>query len=564
LVFETFAAPESETAVTFHQLLSVLWRRRLLVVATIVVTVGAAYAYVDLKAPSWSASATVELQTTTAGSSSAGASAVPTPAGLQDPLGVLASSKVADQAAKIMGSSNGADVQSHVTGTLDTTGGVMSIVSSDSTPTLAETTANAYASAFVQVVKASIQAAITTLQNQITLLDASIVELERTDGPTSPEVLAANAELTNLYGQKSTLQEELTGYAVVQQKATLPTSPSGLGKKKVVGLGLLIGLLAGCGIAFVREQLDVSLRSTGGVKELTDAPVLAELPFDREFSLDNGTLAVLDLPGSALAESVRELRTSLEVILEDKPCPVIMVTSSSPEDGKTFVTSNLAASWAISGKRVVVVSGDLRRPRIEHALLVDAGSPGVKDLAALDRREEFQSNGSTQPVKVTDSLTDAPDGRAPASGGKGSSRWVFPQMRSRPLPSQQDVMAALKPTRVVGLSLLPSGGVATNSSELLNSPGMKAVMERLCSYADVVLVDSPPLMAVADAAILSRHVDGVVVVAVDGETSSPVLQRALQRLVATRAPVLGIVLNRVRATSTSAYHGYYVQKPSEL
>jgi non-specific protein-tyrosine kinase len=92
---------------------------------------------------------------------------------------------------------------------------------------------------------------------------------------------------------------------------------------------------------------------------------------------------------------------------------------------------------------------------------------------------------------------------------------------------------------------------------------MKAVIERLSGVADVVLVDSPPLMAVSDAAILSRHVEGVVVVAVDGQTSSPILQRALQRLGAARAPVLGIVLNRASASSTATYHGYYVQRPSD-
>jgi Mrp family chromosome partitioning ATPase len=542
-----------------------LWRRRLLVVASMLVTAAAAFGYVDLRSPTWSASATVELQTQAA-TGNAGVQGAPTPAGLQDPLGVLASSQVAAQAAKLAGAADAASVQNHVTGTLDTTGGVLTIAASDSTPKLAQQEANAYAEAFVQEVRSSIQGAVGNLQTQINTLVAKIAGLERTSGLTSPEVTAAQAELANLYGQQTTLQVELTSYAVLQQKATLPTTPSGLAKKKVVGLALAIGLLAGCGIAFVREQLDVSLRSTTGVKELTDAPVLAELPFDREFSLDNGTLAVLDLPGSALAESIRELRTSLEVILEDKPCPVVMVTSSSPEDGKTFVTANLAASWAISGKRVVVVSGDLRRPRIEHALLVDAGSPGVKDLAALDRREEYAAatTPATGAPGVPGTFVDLPDGGDPTPPAKGSSRWVFPQMRSRPLASQQDVVAALKPTRVVGLSLLPSGGVATNSSELLNSPGMKAVMERLSSYADVVLVDSPPLMAVADAAILSRHVDGVVVVAVDGETSSPVLQRALQRLGATRAPVLGIVLNRVRGTTSSTYHGYYVQKPSEL
>ena len=124
-------------------------------------------------------------------------------------------------------------------------------------------------------------------------------------------------------------------------------------------------------------------------------------------------------------------------------------------------------------------------------------------------------------------------------------------------------MEALRPTRVHGLSLLPSGGVATNSSELLNGAGMRAVMERLGGFADICSVDSPPLIAVADAAILSRHVDGVVVVAVHGETSSPVLERALKRLVATRAPILGIVLNRVRTSPAGGYYGYYVQGPPE-
>jgi Mrp family chromosome partitioning ATPase len=535
-----------------------LWRRRLVVVASMVVTVAVVFAYTTVRPSAWTASAAVALQSTTGSGNSGGATAAPTPAGLQDPLGLLASSQVAEGAAKLLGPGSVESPASHVSGTLDTTGGVLTITGTYSSATAARDIANAYADAFVSDAQAAIQSSINNLQSQITVLNQKIEVLERTNSPTSPEVEATISELGDLYGQQTTLQVELTSYAVVQQKATLPSSPSGLGKKKVTGLAALVGLLAGCGIAFVREQLDVSLKSTSGVKELTDAPVLAELPFDREFSLDNGTLAVLDLPGSALAESVRELRTSLEVILEDKPCPVLMITSASPEDGKTFVVANLAASWAISGKRVVVVSADLRRPRIEQALRVDAGSPGLKDLAALDRREEYPSVAKPPAI-----ITDPPVGGEPASGVRGSSRWLFPQVRNRPLPSQQDVVSALRSTRVLGLSLLPSGGVATNSSELLNSAGMKAVIERLSGVADVVIVDSPPLMAVADAAILSRHVEGVVVVAVDGQTSSPVLQRALQRLGAARAPVLGVVLNRVRATATASYHGYYVQRPSD-
>ena len=137
--------------------------------------------------------------------------------------------------------------------------------------------------------QSSIQGEINNLQTQIDSLNAQILNLQKGSLSTSPELTAAETELTNLYGQKTTLQVELSSYADVQQKATPLGIPVRSTQKQSRGPRLLIGLLAGCGIAFVREQLDVSLRSTSGVKELTDAPVLAELPFDREFSLDNGT-----------------------------------------------------------------------------------------------------------------------------------------------------------------------------------------------------------------------------------------------------------------------------------
>jgi Mrp family chromosome partitioning ATPase/capsular polysaccharide biosynthesis protein len=548
--------------VTFYQLVSILWRRRLVVAASVVATVVLAGVYLEVRTPTWTASATVALEPTSTSGASPGGAAVATPPGLQNPLSLLASSQVAKSAAKIAGPRNAGGLQGEVSGTLDTTGTILTIVGTAGSAETARDAANAYAEAFVQDVQSVIQASINNLQAQINALNLQIIALQKTNSPNSPELMAANNELTNLYGQKANLQVETNSFAVVQQPATLPSSPSGLDMKKVLGIAVLVGLLAGCGIAFVREQLDMSLRSRSGVKELTNAPVLAELPFDREFSLDNGTLAVLDLPGAPLAESVRELRTSLEVILEDKPCPVVLITSASPEDGKTFVVANLAASWAISGKRVVVVSADLRRPRIEQALRVEAGSPGLKDLAALDRRDEFPATTKEPPiVSKPEDFAGAPPGFEHRPSSKSSSRWLYSQTRTRPLPSQHDVVSALRTTRVPGLSLLPSGGVATNSSELVNSAGMKAVMDRLSAVADVVVIDSPPLMAVSDAAILSRHTDGTVVVAVEGQTSSPVLQRTLERLEAARSLVLGIVLNRVHATSASAYNRYYGQPP---
>ncbi len=130
-----------------------------------------------------------------------------------------------------------------------------------------------------------------------------------------------------------------------------------------------------------RDQFDDRLRNTPDIASVTESPILAELPEDNEVRSGKVAIAMLQAPQSLMAESIRELRTSLRVILDDTPFPVLVVTSPEPGDGKTFVTANLAAAWAMAGSKVIVVSADFRRPRLEEIFGLEVtGQPGLSNL----------------------------------------------------------------------------------------------------------------------------------------------------------------------------------------
>ena len=145
-----------------------------------------------------------------------------------------------------------------------------------------------------------------------------------------------------------------------------------------MAIGVIAGLLVGCGIALGRDQFDTRLRTSPDIEAITDSPILAELPQDHDVRTGKVSIAMVQAPQSPMAESIRELRTSLRVILDDTPCPLIIVTSPEPGDGKTFVAANLAAAWAMSGSKVIVISADFRRPRLEEIFgLQTSGLPGL-------------------------------------------------------------------------------------------------------------------------------------------------------------------------------------------
>lgn len=509
-------------------------------VASVVVTLAAGVVYVKARTPTYQASAVIELQGVSPNAAASGATTVTAPPALDDPTSFFSTSAVTSAAASILHTPNTSDLTNQVTASLDTTGTLLTITATNHDAVKAAETADAFADAFVSQVAATVQKSINSIQDQINALSSQISQLQRAeangDASAAAEITAAGTELTNLYGQKTALEVQGPTYATVLHRAATPTGSSGLSASKVALLAALLGLIAGCGIALARGQLDTRLRSRPELEEVAGFPILAELPFDRRPRDRKGKL---EAPGPALAEALRELRTTLQVALEEKPCPVVLVTSPSPGDGKTMVVANLAIAWASSGRRVVVVSGDLRRPEVENVLGVSANGSGIVDLAALDRRDSDSSD--SWPVA------------AKSQGDDGAAK----ESKTRPLPDRSSVSSALVPTDVVGLAVLPCGGHAANPSELLGSPAMHAVMDRLVGLADLVILDTPPVLAVSDASELARQVDGVVLVASEGKTSREEVDQAMSRLNAVRAHVLGVVLNRVRRAPSAAYRTYY-------
>jgi tyrosine-protein kinase Etk/Wzc len=525
---------------TVRDLFSVIWRGRWIVVACMVVTLAAGAAYVKIRTPTYQAAADIQLQGLQTGQNAAGAATTGTaPPALDDPVSLLSSPATVQRAERQLADDPTAQ-SATITGTLDPTGTSFAVSASSHDAAAAAAAANAYAAAFVYEVGRVVQSSVDDIQAQITSLTTQITSLEAAERSGDPaaqaEVAAASTELETLYGEKTALQVSGPTYAQVQHAALVPSVSSGLSDKKVAILAALVGLLAGCGIVLARSQLDTRLRARPELEEIAGFPILAELPNDRRLRGQKGRI---DAPSPALAEALRELRTTLQVALEDKPCPVVLVTSPSPGDGKTLVVANLAVAWASSGRRVVVVSADLRRPQLEQVLGVLASGPGLCDLASLDRRDR-----------------DAAEGW-PAAAGEGRDAVAAEFHHSRPLPDRNAVAAALVPTEVPGLAVLPCGGVAQNPSELLGSPGMHAVMDRLVGLADLVILDTPPVLVVSDASELARQVDGVVLVASEGKTSREEVEQAVGRLNTVKAHLIGVVLNRVRKASAASYHAYY-------
>jgi Mrp family chromosome partitioning ATPase len=520
----------------------------------VVVAVVAALAYSKIQTPKYQSSASVQENTISTTASGTGSS----PVTLPDPVQELGSTAVQQRASRILGDSDTSGVAADVTGTVDPTTGQLVITATDANAARAQAVAKAYSQAYVDQIQALVQVQVDKLNTELSTLQQQIATLQASNPSGTNSVITA--QVTGLTTTLSTLESQLTGvqfgepYASIQVAAAFPGAPSGLGTSKLVVIGIVAGLLAGCGIALARDQMDTRLRARPDLVGITEAPILAELPQDSEVRSGVVTIAMVQAPQSQMAESIRELRTSLRVILDDTPCPMITVTSPEPGDGKTFVAANLAAAWAMSGSKVIVVSADFRRPRLEEIFgLPLAGRPGLADL--------IRSNWKTpEPTRRTTEVRDAQglpilayEARPAHDGPPAASR------SGRESPNQSDpasVAAHLVDSGIWGLQILPAGIQLENPSELFGSPGMQPVIDQLRLLADVVLVDTPPVLVVPDTAIIGSFTAGAVVVAAEGKTERDELERAVQRLESTNCRVLGVALNRVRRSAATSYQAY--------
>lgn len=346
---------------------------------------------------------------------------------------------------------------------------------------------------------------------------------------------AAALQYQSLYSRHQELLITMSlkrGEAELIAEAAVPTSPSSPQPLRDLALGAVVGLMLGLGFAFLREQLDDRLHSREEVEEVTNLPVLCELPFEAEAARDQANVSAHARPSGRLAESVRGLRTSLTFVGVDTPLRRILVTSPGQGDGKSFVAVNLATVYAQAGLRTVLVSGDLRRPGLDAHFPEVTPGPGLTEVIA--------------------GLTD----EAPSPNSQGEAS---PNGQGEAAAGNRALTTVLRPTRIEGLLFLPTGKLPPNPAELLGSQRAAALLESLSGLADVVVIDTPPVLAVTDAAVLARNADGVVLVAAPGHTHRMALARTATILPAGGVRLLGVVLNKVKSKGSSSYYygAYY-------
>ncbi|MBI5818487.1 MAG: polysaccharide biosynthesis tyrosine autokinase [Verrucomicrobia bacterium] len=289
---------------------------------------------------------------------------------------------------------------------------------------------------------------------------------------------------------------------VVEQRASIPESPVVPNTLRNLAVGLALGVLLGVGLAILRDMLDNTVKNRETVEEITGTGLVGSIPLDKErrkqaaISFDNDN--------SAIAEAFRKLRTNLQFLAVDDPPRIIVLTSSVPSEGKSTTAINIALALAEAEHSVVLIDGDLRRPTL-HKYLDLVGTVGFSTVL---------------------------------SGGASLSE-------------------ALQKTRFPGLTVLTSGAVPPNPSELLGSQTAKKLLSELAGQFDYVIVDSTPLLAVTDAAILAAAADGVLMMARYGQTKRDQFTHAVGNLEDVGARLLGAVFTMMPTKGGSAYSYNY-------
>ena len=268
-------------------------------------------------------------------------------------------------------------------------------------------------------------------------------------------------------------------------------------------LGLAVGLVFGVGMAFLLEYLDNTIKSTDEAERLYGAPVLGQIPLEDFDKGEKRRLTMVQHPGSPAAESYRALRNSLDFVNFQHDIRTLLVVSSTQGEGKSTVAANLAASLAQTGKKVVLVNSDFRRPTTDQFF-------AVNNLIGL-----------------SDVLTGV-----------------------------SSLKAALQRPGDEQLLVLASGKMPPNPSELLGSEKMSELIEGLKDWADWIIVDSPPLLAVADTAAVARWSDGVLMVTRGGVSTRENARKGREMLEKVGARVIGVAVWGLEGDGSGTAYGY--------
>jgi non-specific protein-tyrosine kinase len=407
---------------------------------------------------------------------------------------------------------------------------LLTITAQDADPDRAASIANALASELmasttsVQGREADIQALVDAdLQATQDQIEASQEEVKRLIDLASPTPEDA-ARLATLQGQLISLRSTFatllsfssgsgSNLLMLVDPAVPPLTPIAPRPLFNTLLAAVVGLALAVVVALVWQVLDDTVKGADDVHAVSGLPTLGaimKMPGDGRVG-EVHRLAALVFPRSPAAEAFRTLRTNVGFSAVDEPIRTLLVTSSAPGEGKTVVAANLAVVFAQTGRRVLLVDADLRKPGV-HAIF---GVPNARGLTSL------LSDEDEHPESV-------------AQATEQDQLWV-----------------------------LTSGPLPPNPAELLGSQRMRATIERLCASFDLVVVDSPPLSGFADSAILGSLVDGALLVVDAGRSRRGALRQSRRVLANASTRVLGAVVNRLPERPHAAYAGYYPFRSTE-
>ncbi len=362
---------------------------------------------------------------------------------------------------------------------------------------------------------------IDSIKNDYEMARANVATLNRFLGETKSEAQNVNEKFVE-YGalnrevetsrqfydalMKKMKEESITEKAqtvnvMVVEKAEIPKSPAKPRKMYNLILGLIVGLFGGVGMAFFVEYLDNTVKSPEEVETKLGLPVLGMISLNDSLETTFEGIVVSD-PTSQIAEGYKGIRTSLLLSSPEKPPRKILVTSMRPEEGKTSTSVNLAMAIAQADYKVLLVDADMRKPRIHKVF----GLTNTKGLSTY--------------------LAGASD------------------------------LGVLQQGPLQNLSVLTSGPIPPNPSELLSSSRMNEMLALLSEKYDIVVCDSPPLLSVADALVLSKMVDGSIIVARAGKVTYDDVRKGLKSLHDLNAHIIGLVINAIDIKQGSYYYYY--------
>ncbi len=311
--------------------------------------------------------------------------------------------------------------------------------------------------------------------------------------------------LEEKYQEAMISEQSVPSNVIIIDEARIPITPSKPNRALILLIGFVLGIGFAFGYIFILKYFDVTIRTPEDVRN-RGSNVISWIPkvedFIEDFDSDHEVI-VTAFPESVPTESFLNTKMKLKYSkMTDKPLKTLLITSPTPKDGKTFVCANLGATYALAGEKVLAIDLDLRKPRLHKSLNMEKGK-GITDyLFNLATKEEI-----------------------------------------------------IQRTTFKGMDFISAGTNIPNPAEVISSPTIKVFIEELKTNYDVIIIDSPPIIAVSDAGVISQFTDITILVASVNQTRLDLLEEAIKTLDSIKGNFAGVLLNRFE--STNGYGSYY-------